>query len=72
MQGATGRKPILIHLADHCINGVVRSYSEGLPGQVCALINSNGFLEVFLREGHAASRLGVCVGAELRLDRRDP
>ena len=51
------------------IEGLVRTYAEGVPDQLQALINSNGYVEVFLKEGRAVDRLmagrGTRVGALL-------
>ena len=56
-----------IRIGRYTIKGVVASYSEGQPDRVHALINSNGQLEVFLKECSAHSRLQVKIGAFLYL-----
>ncbi len=58
VRGVTKRDPI-IRLAGITIEGLVGSYSEGTPDQPRALINSNGQLEIFLKEASAAERLKV-------------
>jgi S-adenosylmethionine hydrolase len=40
----------------------VRTYGEGEPGELLALVGSNGRLEVAVREGSAAKRLGAVRG----------
>ena len=49
------------------IDGVLRSYDEGLSHAPQALINSNGYLEIFIREGHAAAHLKVHRGEPVHL-----
>jgi S-adenosylmethionine hydrolase len=46
---------------------VAASYSEGQPDRLHALINSNGQLEVFLKECSAHSRLRLKIGAFIYL-----
>jgi S-adenosylmethionine hydrolase len=49
------------------VNGLVVSYAEGSKVEPSALINSNGAIEVFIKEGNAAQRLRVGCGAEIIL-----
>jgi len=51
------------------IPGVFRTYAEVEPGAVLALVSSEGYLEIAVREGSAARRLGLRTGdtVELRL-----
>jgi S-adenosylmethionine hydrolase len=44
---------------------VQRTYADGAPGQLLALVGSDGCLEIAVREGSAAERLGLGVGARL-------
>jgi S-adenosylmethionine hydrolase len=67
LQAVTRRPGPLIRVADHLIEGVVGSYSEGDREKPQALINSNGYLEIFLKEGHAATELKVGSQESLRL-----
>jgi len=46
---------------------VVRTYGEGRPGELVALLGSSGRLEVSVREGSAARTLGVGRGAPVVL-----
>ncbi|HEU4631725.1 MAG TPA: SAM-dependent chlorinase/fluorinase [Gemmatimonadaceae bacterium] len=46
---------------------VRRTYADVAPGALLALVGSSGLLEVALREGSAARRLGVGRGAAVRL-----
>ena len=55
----TKRSDPSISLGSHRIEGLVRSYSDGDGRQPRALINSNGQVEIFLKESSAAARLGV-------------
>lgn len=62
---------VLIRLGTWTIDGLVTSYSEGSYNDPCALINSNGYVEVFLRERNAAVTLRLGLGDEVRLSPRD-
>jgi S-adenosylmethionine hydrolase len=67
VRGVTKRSAPYIRLAGKTIDGLVDSYSDAAPGTPQALINSNGQLEVFIREGNAAQALGVTRGARIEL-----
>lgn len=54
-----------IWIAGSRIDGLVNCYSEGRPDQPATLINSNGALEVFVKEGSAADCLRVKVGEQI-------
>lgn len=50
------------------IGGVATTYSEAMPGELLALVGgSHGNLEVAVRDGSAAERLGLGVGARVVL-----
>jgi len=57
LREVTKRPNPLIRIAGHTIDGLVGSYYEGDAQAPRALINSNGQLEIFLKEGSAASLL---------------
>jgi S-adenosylmethionine hydrolase len=63
----TKRPHARIRIAGHTINRLVGSYDEGLRGELSGLINSNGVLEVFLKEDSAAQWLKVGLGTEIIL-----
>ena len=56
-----------LQIAGHRVNGLVASYAEGSKVEPSALINSNGAIEVFIKEGSAAQRLKAGRGAEITL-----
>jgi S-adenosyl-L-methionine hydrolase (adenosine-forming) len=58
---------LALQIAGHRVNGFVASYAEGSKVEPSALINSNGAVEVFIKEGNAALRLKVGCGAEIIL-----
>ena len=64
---AAGRQDPVIHIGASTIHGLVASYSEGSSDTPSALINSCGKLEIFLDRNHAAQRLQIAVGGEIRL-----
>ena len=63
----TKRPNPLIRIAGHTIDGLVGSYYEGDAQAPRALINSNGQLEIFLKEGSAASLLQLGTREAVRL-----
>jgi S-adenosylmethionine hydrolase len=63
----TKRLNPLIRIAGHTIDGLVGSYHEGDARGPRALINSDGWLEVFLKEGSAASLLQLGTKEAVRL-----
>ena len=58
-----------IMLLNDRIHGMKSTYSETPPGEVGALLNSCGHLEVYINLGHAASRLNASVGDPVKVRR---
>jgi hypothetical protein len=46
---------------------VVRTYGEAAPGELVALLGSSGFVEIAVRDGHAAARLRLSRGQAVEL-----
>jgi S-adenosylmethionine hydrolase len=67
IQDLTKRSNALIRIAGHTIDGLVGSYHEGDALAPRALINSNGQLEIFLKEASAASLLQLGKKESVRL-----
>lgn len=67
LQEVTKRSSPRIRIAAHRIDALVASYSEGDREVPHALINSNGQLEIFLKEGHASAELNVSRGELITL-----
>lgn len=44
---------------------LVESYSEGLDGALCALVNSSGLLELFVYKGSASAEFEIKVGTKV-------
>jgi S-adenosylmethionine hydrolase len=63
---AKGRQ-LSILIGKRIIEGLVESYSEGVAEKPSALINSDGKLEVFLKEASAADLLQVGRGARIEV-----
>ena len=63
---ATHRQPF-IRIGERTIEGLVASYSEGVVGQPSALINSDGRLEIFVKEASAADLLQMRRGARIEV-----
>ncbi len=67
IRDVTKRPDPLIRIACHTIDGLVGSYQEGDAQLPRALINSNGQLEIFLKESSAASLLQLGKKESVRL-----
>ena len=67
IRDVTKRLNPLIYIAGHTIDGLVGSYQEGDTQMPRALINSNGQLEIFLKESSAASLLQLGKKESVRL-----
>ncbi len=52
----------MVRMAGQPIAGPSLTYAEAVPGQLLALVSSDGTLEVAVRDGSAAERLGVAAG----------
>jgi hypothetical protein len=49
----------IVHIAGRQIIGPSLTYADAAPGQLLTLVSSDGTLEVAVRDGNAAARLGV-------------
>jgi S-adenosylmethionine hydrolase len=67
-RSVTKRTDPLFKIGGQTIGGLVTSYSLGNAKVPSVLINSNGQLEVFLKEARAADLLRVGVGASMTLE----
>jgi len=63
----TKRPNALIRIAGHKIETLTDSYSEGTAEQPSALINSDGRIEIFVKEASAADLLKVGKGARVEI-----
>ena len=62
-----GGRSLQIHISTYRVERLVGCYSEGDTGRPFALINSNGLVEIFVKEGSAASTMGVGRGQRVDL-----
>ena len=62
LQDITKKKDFSIQLRDTTIQELKTHYEQGSPETASALINSNGYLEIFLQQGRANEKLGVNLG----------
>jgi hypothetical protein len=67
VQSITKQPVPVVRIGQYSIQGVVANYADGKADHPSVLINSNGWLEVFLRNGNAAQGLGIRTGTEIRL-----
>jgi S-adenosylmethionine hydrolase len=56
-----------VHVAGQQIIGPSLSYADAASGQLLALVSSDATLEVALRDGNAAARLGATAGEPIAL-----
>jgi S-adenosylmethionine hydrolase len=62
-----GRRDWQIETGTERIQGLQDTYARVAPGQVLALIGSHDCLEIAVRAGSAAERLGLDIGAEIHI-----
>ena len=62
---ATEPPPFKVMIAKREITKMTRSYAEGTPGEVFAILNSMGFLEIASHRGSAAQIVGAGKGADV-------
>jgi hypothetical protein len=67
VHSATKRPQPFIRIGERIIEGLVNSYSEGMAEKPFALINSDGKLEIFLKEASTADLLQVGRGARIEV-----
>ena len=58
-------KTLIINIGKKTISGLSRSYVEG--EKLIAIINSNGYLEISVKEGNASTYLHLGVGSEVKV-----
>ena len=66
-RAVTKRDIQAVKLGEIIINGMKSHYAEGALGLPEALINSNGQLEIFIKQGSAVDRCGANVGQQIEL-----
>jgi S-adenosylmethionine hydrolase len=59
---------VAVGLGRERITRVIRTYSDAAPGELVAYVGSSGYLEIAMRDGSAAARLGVGVGDAVRVE----
>lgn len=67
LRDVTKNQDISVHMGSVTIEGIKANYGEGSQDAPQALINSNGNLEIFLKEGHAARCLEAKVGDSIEI-----
>jgi S-adenosylmethionine hydrolase len=60
-----GKRGLTVEVGDELISGLSRTYAEGQG--LLALIGSDGYLEVAVKEGNASAVLGAKVGDEVKI-----
>ncbi len=59
------KKEMFINLGATRISGLSTTYNEQPPGSLCALIDSDGFLEIACNQGNAAKMLQAGIGEKI-------
>ncbi len=67
LQDITKKKDFSIQLRDTTIQELKTHYEQGSPETASALINSNGYVEIFLQQGRASDQLGVNLGDSIQV-----
>ncbi len=67
LQGVTRKPDVAIRIAGVTIDALVKNYAAGPAGAAAALINSNGQVEIFVKEGSAADLLTCSHGERIEL-----
>ena len=62
MEQLTRLRPAMIKIKERIINGVVKSFGEGQPGELVGLIDSDDRLAISMVNGSASHLLGAQVG----------
>lgn len=60
-------KGVIIWIGDGKINGLKQYYGEARPGELAALMNSDGQLEIFVRESSAKNKTAVKIGEKVKV-----
>jgi S-adenosylmethionine hydrolase len=68
VSASAGDRILGVRIAGQTVAKSVRTYGDGEPGEVVALIGSGGRIEVAVVNGSAARILGLGVGAPIELD----
>lgn len=71
LEALPGGGPVGLEVAGHAVAGLVDAFADGPADAAAAIVGSTGRIEVFVRNGSAARRLGVGRGAPVRV-RRGP
>jgi S-adenosylmethionine hydrolase len=58
---------VFVSIGGERIAGLNRTFSGVAPGELVAYVGSSGYLEIAVRNGNAAARLGLDVGAPVRI-----
>jgi S-adenosylmethionine hydrolase len=66
-QSVTKKECAGLKVGDLTIKGIKAHYGEGATGLPDVLINSNGHLEIFVKQGRAVDRCGLHVGQKVEL-----
>jgi len=67
VHSVTKHRQLSVRIGEQIVEGLVFSYSEGEGNQPSALINSDGRLEIFVKEAPAAELLKVGRGARIEV-----
>ncbi|WP_373065191.1 S-adenosyl-l-methionine hydroxide adenosyltransferase family protein [Gemmatimonas sp.] len=60
------RDGVAVQVGGHEVR-LVRTYGEAAPGELIALVGSSGFVEIAVRDGHAAARVRLSRGQPVEL-----
>ena len=67
LEALPGTGAVRVEVAGHHVGGLVEAYADGPTDSGAVIVGSTGRIEIFVREGSAAERLGVGRGAPVRI-----
>ena len=67
LEQVTGAGPLTVMVGAQRVHGVVATYADVPPGELCALIGSSNYLEIAVNAARAAEILGIDRGAAVHV-----
>ncbi len=59
------RARVVVRVGAHALRGIKATYASAAPGEAVALISSSWHVEIAVRDGNAAQKLGLQIGDEI-------
>ncbi len=62
-----GRRDVRLRIGNAEVTGIIASYGQRNPGDLVAVVDSEGFIEIAVVNGSAAARLGAKLGDQIEI-----